>query len=238
MPYDSLLTIIWGIALIPVIIILAAYLKFNNTEYHKQTKNSFFKTVQDKGLYGEYLTYKYLRNLPGYKRFIFNVYLPKEKEETTETDVILIHESGVYVIESKNYSGWIFGTETQRQWTQSLPAGKGRSKKFQFLNPIIQNKVHIKWLNEYLQEDVHFISYIVFSDRCELKEINLSSSEHHVINRYDIFKSISETAQKTGNRLSARKIDRLYDKLSPLTQLTDAQKQQHIKNIKEKYNKA
>lgn len=49
-------------------------------------------------------------------------------------------------------------------------------QKTRFLNPIIQNKVHLKWLKEFLQEDsIAFHSYIVFSDRCTLKDIHLTS---------------------------------------------------------------
>ena len=60
---------------------------------------------------------------------IFKVnYLPKENGETTELDVIFLHESGVYVFDLKNYNGRIFGTETQQYWAQSLPTGRERSQ--------------------------------------------------------------------------------------------------------------
>lgn len=106
--------------------------KYEQTEYFKQTHNSYWSVRSDKGLYGEYCTYKYLKPLTGYKRFLFNCYLPKSNAEKTEVDVILIHESGIYVLESKNYSGWIFGTETKPYWTQTLPGERGRSKKHDF----------------------------------------------------------------------------------------------------------
>ena len=64
--------------------------------------------MQDIRLIGEYFTYQCIAPLNGYKKFIFNCYLPKADGETTEVDVILLHESGIYVFESKNYSGWIF----------------------------------------------------------------------------------------------------------------------------------
>lgn len=43
-----------------------------------------------------------------------NCYLPKSNSEKIEVDVILIHESDIYVLEFKNYSGWIFGAETEQ----------------------------------------------------------------------------------------------------------------------------
>lgn len=59
------------------------------------------------------------------------------------------------VFESKNYSGWVFGSENQKNWYQTLPMGKGRqSSKETFLNPIMQNRLHIKSLKTFLGKDV------------------------------------------------------------------------------------
>ena len=69
------------------------------------------------------------RVLKGFERkggkFLFNLYIPKLNDETTEVDVVLIHPKGFFVIESKNYNGWIFGSEKNRYWTQTLPMGRG-----------------------------------------------------------------------------------------------------------------
>ena len=43
---------------------------------------------------------------------------------TSEIDLLMIHEKGIFVFESKNYSGWIFGSADQLHWTQSLQNGK------------------------------------------------------------------------------------------------------------------
>ena len=110
--------------------------KYEKTEYFAQTHHAYRKLRGDKGLLGEYCIYTYLKPLKGHKRFLFNCYLPKEDGETTEVDVILLHESGIYVFESKNYSGWIFGTESKPYWTQTLPKKRGRSQKSSFLNYI------------------------------------------------------------------------------------------------------
>ena len=63
--------------------------------------------------------------------------MPRDDGETTEIDVLMLHTSGIYVFESKNYSGWIFGDEKSKTWTQTLPNGRGRrAQKERFLNPI------------------------------------------------------------------------------------------------------
>ncbi len=212
---------------------------YKKTEYYDQTKNSYLSVLFDKGRLGEFYTYKYLKPLDGYRRYLFNLYIPKEDEETTELDVVLLHESGIYVFESKNYSGWIFGTETQKYWTQTLPVGRGRSQKNKFLNPILQNKGHLKWLQAFLADQtLPFYSYIVFSDRCTLKKINLTSDEHYVVKRYDLLSAVRQNIVKAGKRLSPEKIDALFENLYPLTQIDEVGKIAHIKNIQQKTQKS
>ncbi len=209
--------------------------QYEKTEYYRQTKNPYIHVAFDKGRLGEFCTYKNLKPLKGYKRYLFNLYLPKGNGETTELDVVLLHESGIYVFESKNYSGWIFGSETQQYWTQTLPSGKGKSQKKRFFNPIIQNKVHLKWLQNFLADQtLPFYSYIVFSERCTLKDITLTSKKHHVVKRYDLLSAVRQNANNAGKILSSEKIDILYKKLYPLTQTDEAKKMLHIENIQRK----
>lgn len=211
--------------------------QYKKSDYYRQSGISYWKVRSDAGMLGEYLIYDRLRKLKGYKKWIFNCYIPKDNGETTELDVILLHESGIYLFESKNYSGWIFGTETQQYWTQTLPKGRGRSEKNRFFNPIIQNKVHLKWIQNYLGNlSWPIYSYIVFSERCTLKDINLTSNQHFVINRYDILPAVRKTAKKAEIWLTPGDIDALYEKLYPLTQLSEAEKKQHIENIKRKHS--
>lgn len=223
------------IVLLVIVIYIIQKKQYEKTEYYQQTKNPFMSVQFNKGLLGEFYTYKYLKSLAGYKRYLFNLYLPKNNGEYTELDVVLLHESGIYVFESKNYSGWIFGTESQQYWTQTLPVGRGGSQKNQFYNPILQNKGHLKWLQTFLDDQtVPFYSYIVFSDRCILKDITLTSGNHYVVNRYDLFSSVQQNITKTGIQLSSDKIDNIFDKLYPLTQIDEAEKSAHIRNIQQK----
>lgn len=76
---------------------------------------------------------------------------------TTQIDHIIVSKFGVFVIETKNMSGWIFGDVDQAQWTQSFP---GRSK-FKFQNPLRQNYRHTKALEKFLGIDHQLIHSIV-----------------------------------------------------------------------------
>ena len=66
---------------------------------------------------------------------------------TTQIDLVIVSRFGVFVIEVKNMSGWIFGSEEQRQWTQVFRNGE----KFRFQNPLRQNYRHVKAVQETLR---------------------------------------------------------------------------------------
>jgi hypothetical protein len=97
-----------------LVIFITYIIKKNNydkSNYKKESGNKFFGVMMDKGKYGEYLSFNILEKINGASRILTNVYLPKGNGETTEIDLVYIHETGIYVLESKNYSGWIFGDE-------------------------------------------------------------------------------------------------------------------------------
>ncbi|PIV91305.1 MAG: nuclease [Gallionellales bacterium CG17_big_fil_post_rev_8_21_14_2_50_54_146] len=85
---------------------------------------------------------------------------------TTQIDHIIVSRYGIFVIETKNMEGWIFGTESQPKWTQSF-----RKSKFQFQNPLHQNFRHIKALEEFLGlPSSMFHSIVCFvGETCSLK---------------------------------------------------------------------
>ena len=72
----------------------------------------------------------------------------------------MVSRFGVFVIETKDYKGWIFAGPRDRYWTQVLYRAK-----FRFQNPIRQNHRHvlaIRELLEFLPADV-IHSVVVFT---------------------------------------------------------------------------
>lgn len=202
------------------------------TTYKKETGKSFWAMLTNKGDFGEFLSYMKLAKLPGYHKVLFNVYLPKGKGKTTEIDVIFLHETGVYVIESKNYSGWIFGNENNFKWMQTFPGGK----KFPFYNPIKQNATHISALQTLLPS-VHLDSYksfIVFSERCTLKKVEYTSPNTFVINRQRLKKVMSHQIKLSPKVLENEFIEVIYRFLAQYSKVDTTVKKQHIKNTNSK----
>lgn len=211
---------------------LAKKAEYKNTEYYKQTHIKYGTVYDNAGSLGEFEIWNYLQNVKGYKRFILNCYVPRDDGATTEVDVIMIHETGIHVFESKNYSGWIFGTETQQYWMQTLSNGYKVTEKTRFFNPILQNKVHIKWLSRFLKVDPSkFFSYIVFSEHCELKSITLFSDNHFVVKRNNLLKAVQDVLKHHDAVLTNEQIDAYYNQLYARTQVDTKTKKHHIEAI-------
>jgi len=104
------------------------------------------------------------RDFPRAHLLLNNVTLPTA-DGTTQIDHILVADTGIFVIESKHYSGWIFGNPQDKQWTQTI-----YRKKSRFQNPLHQNYGHVKTLQSLfdLPED-HFHSVVVFTADAEFK---------------------------------------------------------------------
>ena len=205
---------------------------YKHGTYAKMTGTGYFEALFNLGKRGEYLTYKELKLYESDGgRFIFNCYLPKEDGTSTEVDVVLLHSTGIFVIESKNYSGWIYGSEKSKTWTQTLRGGSGRVKKEHFYNPIMQNRTHIKYIKNIVGNNVPVYSLIAFSQRCTLKEITVESPDVEVINRQHIFNTVKKMGNASIQALSKMDIERIYEMLYPYTQVTEYDKLQHIDNV-------
>ena len=104
------------------------------------------------------------------KAIFHDLYIQKQNGEYTQVDVAVATKTGIIVFEVKDYSGWIFGNEHQRYWTQILAYGK---EKHRFYNPVMQNAGHIKAIRRCLPQNpgIPIYSVIVFFGSSEFKKI-------------------------------------------------------------------
>ena len=221
--------IMTGLILLTIIPLRA---KFNKSQYQHVSGHNFTKTIFDKGNYGEFLTFCIFEKM-GVNNILTNIYLPQKDGTTTEIDLLVVDTTGIYVFESKNYSGWIFGDEKNTMWSQSLKGGK----KNRFFNPIWQNKGHISALDDYLDKEYTgtFFSYIIFSERCELKKISCVTSTVSVIKRNRLAQEFKNLLCDRPNRLSTEQVQKIYSKLKLRTLVDEDTKRIHIKEIKVKH---
>ena len=166
-----------------------------------------------------------------------NVYIPKEDGSTTEIDALYITTKGLFVIESKNFSGYIFGNENNRNWTATLYAGKtwyGAKKveKHHFYNPIWQNNSHINVLKKFLKMNIPMFSIVVFSSRCEIKEL-VVEHENAYICKADTFLTLFQGIWNAYPCiLDDLQVYSIYEQLEPLTNQDRAIKEKHIAEVR------
>ena len=175
-------------------------------------------------------------DIPGHHKELRDVYIPKDDGGYAQIDVLMIHENGIYVFECKNYKGWIFGSENNQYWYQTLNAGYGQSRKEQFYNPIRQNKSHINALSKYLgTQKEYFDSGIVFGREAVLKAVPEDSS-HCFIAKYQRFEGkLIHRIRTSPVYISHSEVDRIYSVLYPCANVPESVKEKHKQNIKARY---
>lgn len=106
--------------------------------------------------------------------------------KTTQIDHVAVSVYGLFVVETKNYKGQIYGIEKSQQWTQNI-----YGHKYKFMNPVHQNYAHIKALETILAAngfaETPIYSVIAFPGDTELK---VTTTEASVVNYGAIAKRI------------------------------------------------
>jgi restriction system protein len=142
---------------------------------------------------------------------------------TTQIDHVLISEYGIFVIETKNIKGWIFGEPKNDKWTQVI-----YGKKQSFQNPIKQNFRHTKCLSEYLQLD-HEICYpiVFFIGECEFKtEMPLNVLNHGLVSYIKRF---------TQACLTLEQVSQIKATLSKLKQDPSLNRETHLTSLRNRH---
>ena len=123
---------------------------------------------------GEFAVARQLRRLPGQYMVINDLMFRNSKNRTTQIDHVVVSPYGIFVIETKNITGHIYGSAEAQQWKRYWRAwyrGVEHSSELEFRNPLLQNRAHIVALNIVLSQfrPPQLISVIAFSPNAELK---------------------------------------------------------------------
>ena len=144
---------------------------------------------------------------------------------TTQIDHIVLSRFGVFVIETKNMSGWIFGGEHQARWTQVM-----RRHKSQFQNPLRQNYLHVRVVQDLLGIRLNQLeNLVVFVGSAKPK----TEMPWNVFwNRGDLY---SYVASQRAVRFTDAEVREFAHKLRSSTlQASKEQRRAHIQHVKEK----
>ncbi|MHA6482134.1 NERD domain-containing protein [Paenibacillus sp. strain BS8-2] len=183
------------------------------------------KSPKLKGMIGEFSIRAKLKRLnPNEYTVLHDIMIKQSDGKTAQIDHLVVSRYGVFVIETKNYTGWIVGNEKSEYWTQVI-----YKRKEKLYNPIRQNYGHIKALENVLEDDsIPFISIIAFSTRANLKleqmstEVVYSTQLVSTINKYKVELLADEHKRNILKVLSSKLIK------------GNKERKQHVKDIKGK----
>ena len=145
----------------------------------------------DAGKEGERMVRKILRKLPRKKYRLLNDIMLKTHGgniSMTQIDHVVISVYGIFVVETKNYKGWIFGSEKSAHWQQNI-----YGHRYQSVNPAKQNYGHILALAYVLEQDgwnnVPLYSVVAYSDNADL---HVTTSQAAVVNFSQLLATIKQ----------------------------------------------
>lgn len=127
---------------------------------------AYHSSPTDKGAQGEQWVNSILgRELPTKEYKVFHDITLPSSYGSTQIDHIVVSRYGIFVIETKNYTGWLFGDAKSKQWTQIVFKEKNR-----FMNPLRQNYKHTKAVESFLSLRPKYVhSVVVFVGDAEFK---------------------------------------------------------------------
>ena len=144
---------------------------------------------------------------------------------TSQIDELVLSEYGLFVIETKNYKGWIFGNEKAENWTQVI-----YKEKHTFRNPIKQNWSHIYALKSLLSDypNIKYHPIVVFSGNATLKSIESSIPVIYS-------NKLNSTIRKLSFEkcLSIDELNKIQTRLESSELKERNARKEHIKNIKQ-----
>lgn len=187
----------------------------------------FKKTYLPKliGRAGERRVARTLRRLNTKDYRVYNDIYINNGGHTSQIDHLIISIYGIFVIETKNYKGWIFGNDRAKFWTQTL-----FKRKHKIYNPVLQNWGHVNSIKRisYEFKKAMFFPIVVFTGSAELKKINSSVP---VIKRYRLIRTIRRCNEVYLTHKQLSKLE--YDLQNSIVSGNEVRKQ-HNRNVKKR----
>ncbi len=157
-----------------------------------------------------------------YKRF-HDIIIPSYNG-TTQIDHLLISPFGLFIIETKNIKGWIFGSEDQARWTQTL-----YGKKYSFQNPLRQTYRQKKVLSDFLKiHDSKIHTIVFFPGNCRF----MTELPYNVIDS-GLARYIKQFQEPI---VSPTEIDKIIERLNRHISESTITTRDHVESLRERHS--
>ena len=214
------------IAVIFVIVVIGVAIKLSRGRATKTSEDKYYdrrELAKAKGEVGENIVARILGDTVAGKQYVINnITFADRQGRSCQIDHIYINEHGIWVIETKNYSGQIYGNENWHEWTQILAFGNEKHKLY---NPVKQNATHIYLLSKQIREYKVFQNLVVYLRGADITNVNSSC-----VCSIDCLKQ--RINEDTGVSLSPVQMDKYYKRLLALKENSTIGADEHIQNIK------
>lgn len=132
---------------------------FSNPSTNSYRSSSYTPNVKEIGEEGERIVKKVLGHDIADEKYVINNLMIVNEGKSSQIDHLVVCLNGIFVIETKNYSGLILGNENQKEWTQVLGGGSERHK---FYNPVLQNRSHIYAISRIIKRGIFSLPLLSF----------------------------------------------------------------------------
>ena len=205
------------LCLLLVLIYLYRHHLYNKLDRRKLSHSSYYDVTFGGEQKCSDEVVRILRDVGGYKKIVVNWHYV-ENGEPACADVILLHETGIYVAEAKDYQGWVSGNPEDEYWVQTLCGSQLTSYKNYFYNPLLKNSACIRALQKELPDMkwLPFFSLAIFGNACELENAGLSDNTSKIILVRQLSYTIYGMVRSARKFLAPQVIDEIYDRLQVL----------------------
>ncbi|WP_163537944.1 nuclease-related domain-containing protein [Gracilibacillus sp. YIM 98692] len=207
------------------------------------SKTNNEKVAVRKGEIGEYKINIQLDQLPKEYKHLEDIMIKNNQAKTgySQIDHVLISPYGIFVIETKNYQGTVYGGKERKIWSVN--------GKFNLMNPFQQNYGHIQALKKLMDEEYHpyFISMVSFTKRCTFKlddtELRKIASDELIVYDVELSEFINRKVYMNKRQykeplLTEMDIENVYNEIKS-TNITDPSiRRQHVQSLKESNRKS
>lgn len=179
------------------------------------------------GDFGEYEISSVLKSLPDCYHIMNNILL-KTKKGSTQLDHVIVSPFGVFVVETKNHKGMIFGDTMGRVWTQVLRNGAHNT----FYSPVLQNAGHMENLYRHIGLKRELMTgMIVFTNpEADLRNVNCP----FCMRTESLYEAILSYDRQVFTEKQMYEVIKRIDSVNTSSYLNDRKHVEYVKSIKER----
>lgn len=184
---------------------------------------------------GEKRVSSFLSDLPYEDYRVYNDLLLRKGNYTTQIDHIIISRYGIFVLETKNIHGKVYGSGNAEFWKQYLPdfgyKRYGFTQEHQLRNPIWQNTGHIKALRRLVfDNDIPIYGIVVFPYETDV----FVNAEQPVLKMWEVVPYIKQYRKEV---LSSSQLDFYRRRLLEYISTSESDREEHLSNVFQSKNR-